>query len=172
LAVGFLTLLATAGLLYHGAIVFGLVKGPLMSRFRWYGPEKRYYPLCRFLEMLAAWSLMVSSMVDALTSRHRATWLYAPLLFFTLSILALMGSLIIRQSARLRESLPLWYADLMQTTNRQERRQLAFAWLRIPSRMRLRLSGDTASFQVWVELVRLTVHYGARDPNNPWDRWN
>ncbi|MBI5959647.1 MAG: hypothetical protein HY866_12975 [Chloroflexi bacterium] len=172
LAIGFLTLVATFGLLYHGAIVFGLYKDPLMSCFRWYGPEKRYYPLCRFLEMLAAWSLMVSSMLDSLTTNSRETWLYAPAMFFALSLLAFASSLIARKQTTLREALPFWYSELMGSTTRQERRQLAFAWLRIPLKMRWHLSGDQASFRVWVDMVRMTVFYGATDPASPWDRWN
>ena len=49
---------------------------------------------------------------------------------------------------------------------------MAFAWLRIPRRMRWRLNGDQKAFEVWVELLRLTVIYGAFDPNSPWDVWD
>lgn len=171
LAVGFLTLIASGALIYYGAIVSGLYKDALMAHFRYYGPERPFCPVARFLVVLGAWSLMLSSMLDALTQRHRATWVFAPIIFLTLSLMAFAGSVIVRQKPALRQSLPRWYFDLLRTTTRQERRHIAYAWLRVPRKMRWRLNGDQASFRVWADMVRLTAFYGARDPDDPWAVW-
>lgn len=172
LAVAFLTLLASGGLVYYGAIVLGFYKDPLMARFRVYGSENRYYPFCRFLELLGTWSLMVSSMLDALTMDSRSSWLYAPVVFLAISLMAFATSLVARQKPALREAFPRWYYDLLRGATRQERRHIAFAWLRLPALMRWRLNGDQASFRVWADMVRITVFYGAHDPDNPWAVWD
>jgi len=97
--------------------------------------------------------------------------LFPPLVFVVLAVILWGGSLVVGQQRDLRESLPRWYSTLLRIATRQERRQIAYAWLRIPRGMRWRLNGDQASFHVWVELVRLTVIYGAYDPDSPWDQW-
>ncbi len=169
LAVGFLTVLATGALVYYGALVSGMLKDPLMTRLRMYGSERHYYPFCRFLDILGAWSLMIASMLDAL--RDRSNNVYAPAIFLTISAIAFGGSLISRQVRAVRELLPEWYFNLQRHASREERRRIAFAWLRIPKKMRWRLNGDRNSFDVWADMVRLSVIYGARDPDDPWAAW-
>ncbi len=171
LAVAFLTLVASGGLVYYAAIVVGFYKDPLMARLRLYGSETHYSPLCRFLLLLGTWSLMVSSMLDSLTMNSRSTWLYAPAVFLTIALMAFGFSLIAYQRLTWREAFPRWYDDLLHGASRQERRQIAFAWLRLPAALRWRLNGDQASFRVWTDMVRITVFYGARDPDNPWAVW-
>ena len=173
LAIASLAVTLTGALVYYGALVFGIYKNPLMARFRLYGEERPFYPLCRFLDILGLWSLMISSLLDSITAIHRATTnLYAPVIFLALSFMAFGFSLLARHYPIIGLALPLWYSELLHHTTRQERRQIAFAWLRIPAKMRWRLNADQTSFRVWVELVRLTVFYGARDPDDPWAIWN
>lgn len=171
LAVAFLTLAATGAVLYYGAIILGFYKDPLLAHFRTYGAERRQFPFTRFLVLLGAWSLMVSSMLDALTMRHRSQWIYAPAVFLTISLMAFALSVLTVQKPALRELFPRWYYELLRSTTRQERRQIAYAWLRIPSKLRWRLNGDQTSFRTWADMVRITVFYGARDPDNPWAVW-
>jgi len=171
LAVGFLTVIATGALLQRTSVVFGLIKDPIMTRFRLYGPEMPFSPLARFMDMLGVWSLMTASMLDALTADQRGVWGYTPMIFFALMLMAFTGSYVVRKSDQLRHALPPWYNELIQSTTRQERRHLAYAWLRIPRKMRWRLNADQASFRVFVDLVRLTSFYGVRDPDDPWAIW-
>ena len=96
---------------------------------------------------------------------------FAPVIFVVFAFMAFGASLLARQKPVIRESLPRWYFELLRTTTRQERRTLGYAWLRIPWRLRWRLNGDQVAFGVWVDMVRLTVIYGAHDPNNPWELW-
>ncbi len=158
--------------LYYGAIISGLWKDPLMAHFRDYGAEHRVYPLCRFLEWtgLAAISGGLFS-GDALAPYSYIGATFAPLAFFVVAILAFIGDFIVRRHPDLREALPRWYFELLRNATRQERRFIGFAWLRIPRRMRWRLNGDQAAFRTWADTVRITVIYGAYDPNNPWTMW-
>jgi hypothetical protein len=96
---------------------------------------------------------------------------FAPLSFTVMALMAFIGYLITRRYVYLRELLPHWYFTLLRNATRQERRLLAFAWLRIPRRMRWHLNGDQAAFEVWADMVRMSVIYGARDPDDPWVLW-
>lgn len=157
---------------YYGALISGLWKDPLMARFRNYGDERRVYPLCRFLEWAALAAFMGGLFSgDALSPYTYTGATFAPLTFFVLMFMALVTDIIVRRHPDLRESLPRWYFELLRTATRQERRFIGFAWLRLPRRLRWRLNGDQAAFRTWADTVRITVIYGAYDPNNPWTTW-
>jgi len=144
-----------------------------MSRFRQYGEERRPYPVCRFLEVACVFCFLLGLMVRIVTSQSVVFQdSLAPLSLWVLAGMLLASSLFIRRRPVLRESLPRWYYELVKVATRQERRFLGFAWLRIPRKMRWRLNGDQAAFKVWADMVRITVIYGARDPDDPWALWN
>ena len=171
IAVACLTVCASGALLYYAAIVSGLYKDPLLARFRAYGKEQYPYPLCRLLDVFSAWCLMMARMLDALTTYTRRTNGSSAALFLIVGLVALGTSVTARHKPALREALPRWYFTLLRTANRHERRRIAFAWLRLPRRMRWRLNGDQKAFGTWADTVRLTVTYGARDPDDPWVTW-
>lgn len=148
--------------LYYWAIIGGLYKDTMMSNFRQYGEERRMYPLVRFLVSLAALCLFLAIWIPGLLITSVLT---------ALCIALIGGALAISRVDWLRGSLPRWYFSLLQETTRQERRAIAYAWLRLPFRTRLRLNGDSYAFRVFVDEVRLTVIYGARDPDDPWVAW-
>ncbi len=166
-----LTIAVSGWLVRRAAVISGLYKDPIMATFRLYGPEMPFSPLARFFDALGLWSLIVGSIVSSLTTSYRSLWGYAPVIFLALAVMALAGTIITRRSQSLFHTLPLWYSELMRYTTRQERRHIAYAWLRLPRRMRWRLNADQASFRVFVDLVRLTSHYGARAPDDPWAIW-
>lgn len=167
IAVGMLAFVASGAMAYYGAIAIGVYKNPLMARFRAYGDERRPYPLCRFLDALGWWSLLMTSLSDALVrSLTPTTGAALPVLFLMLALFAFGGGLAARRKPELGQALPLWYADLVRTTSREERRFIGYAWLRIPRRMRWRLSGDPAAFRVWADMVRISVIYGAGLPHD------
>lgn len=163
---------STIGMLYYGAVVFGLYKDPLMREFRRYGEEKRPYPINRLLLSAAAWCITLAIIVDGITASSSVIGsTFVPLIFVVLGIMALVADQVARRHPRLREALPAWYYDLLRVSSRQERRFIGYAWLRIPRRMRWRLNGDNQAFRSWVDTVRITVIYGAYDPDNPWTNW-
>lgn len=163
----------TGGLtLYFGAVLTGFYKDPLMARFRRYGEERRPTPAISFLVALGIWCTAMASIVRAFTQRVlllQGTLL--PLIFFVLALMAFGSAIAMHRFEDLRVMLPGWYFDLLLTASREERRLIAYAWLRIPRRMRWRLNGDQAAFRVWADMVRIAVIYGARDPDDPWAQW-
>jgi hypothetical protein len=165
---GSIALLATGVVAYQGAIVAGTIKGPVMAYFRRYGEEEDFFPLCRFLDVVMGWGIaltLFASNTDVLPVS------FAPVSFLLMGLLAGGASYLVRQFPEWRESLPYWYAAMMRETTQSERRAIAYAWLRISRQMRWRFNTDQASFWSWVDLVRLTIIYGARDPDDPWKVW-
>jgi hypothetical protein len=159
-----------AATFYYGAVVGGVFKDSLMSQFRKYGEENRVYPACRLLNTAGLTNLILVVLLPHIGIPY-VRQLFPRSIFFLLALTFWGASFFIYQSPTLRESLPRWYFGLLRTTSRQERRHIGYAWLRLPLMMRLRLNGDQKAFRVWSELVRLTVIYGAYDPDSPWDVW-
>ncbi len=160
----FLAAVASVGVtLYYGALLTGWFKDPLMAQFRVYGEERKVYPLPFFLRALGVCCLLMAVLLSGIA--------FAAPTLVIVGLLALVAEAIIERDPRLRLLLPRWYAILFQDTTREERRALAFAWLRMGLRARLRLNGDQYAFRVWTDEVRLTVIYGARDPDDPWAIW-
>lgn len=147
---------------YYGAILGGWFKDPMMAQFRRYGPPEPYYPLTRFLLVLGMVCVIGAPAIPN-------SWLGA--VFFVLGLFIVISSLAAYRLRGVREVLPLWYFRLQKDTSREERRAIAYAWLRLPLRTRLRLNGDHYAFQTFIDEVRLTVIYGARDPDDPWEMW-
>jgi hypothetical protein len=147
---------------YYGAILLGVYKDSLMALFRIYGEERRIYPLARFLLTLGLLSLILIPLIPGRMTGS---------VFVTFAVLILSLAFAATRVTRLRDTLPRWYHALLQVTTRQERRAIAYAWMRLPLRTRLRLNGDNHAFQIFVDEVRLTVIYGARDPDDPWEQW-
>jgi hypothetical protein len=167
-----LFLITGAAVFYYGAITGGVYKHSMMNHFRRYGEEWPVSPLGRLALAGGVWLIAASAMVrDQLLPTSYFYRMFPPNTLLLLGLAALGMYFVITRRPELRYVLPLWYHELLRHTSRQERRQIAFAWLRIPARLRWRLSGDQASFRVWAELVRLTVIYGAYDPDDPWDNW-
>ncbi|MBN1562780.1 MAG: hypothetical protein JXA10_03005 [Anaerolineae bacterium] len=155
---------------YYGAIVGGVFKDSLMSQFRKYGEENRIYPVVRLLGVAGLTSMILVSLLPHINPAYLRE-LFPRSIFVLLAFAFWGAALVVLQQPTLRQSFPYWYFELLRTTSRQERRQIGYAWLRIPRLMRLRLNGDQSAFRVWAELVRLTVIYGAHDPDSPWDVW-
>lgn len=172
LGLGGLLLITASYTLYHAAIAGGLYKEPLLAEFRKYGTEPVIYPICNVLLSagLCCLTLMLVTPIIVASGSFIARLLPGAILS-VLGLILIGTSIFLYQQPTLRIMLPPWYAALLKESTRQERRQIGWAWLRLPLKMRLRLNGDNKAFDVWVELVRLTVIYGAYDPNSPWHRW-
>lgn len=159
----------------QAAIAAGLYKDPLMAHFRRYGPEedeRRFTPLVTLLALAGGWCISGTIVLGALSRYGALVGTNSPKTI--LIVLAFMGfgsALLVNRQPFLRESLPVWYYELLHSATREERRFIAFAWLRIPRKMRWRLSGDQHAFNVWADMVRIAFIYGAYDPNSTWDRW-
>jgi hypothetical protein len=167
-------ILVTSGgaTLYYGAIVSGIYKDSMMAHLRKYGEERRVLPICRFLNVVGVYCLSLALIIPILSNPTSYTYrLLPPVVFVVLAVIAFGASLAAMQNPLIREAVPRWYHELLSSTSRQERRHIAYAWLRIPRRLRWRLNADQRAFSAWADLVRLTVVYGAYDPASPWDLW-
>lgn len=163
---------AVSSTFYYMAVVGGMFKEPLLIQFRKYGEENRVYPVCRLLMVAGFCCFILAIMLPSLLASFSfLRQLFPTGIFVVLGIAAWAASIVINRQPVLREALPVWYFELLRNSSRIERRHIGFAWLRIPWQMRLRLNSDNQAFRVWTELVRLTVIYGAHDPNSPWDVW-
>lgn len=167
-----ITLLSIGVTLYYVAIISGLYKDTLLARFRSYGEEHPLYPICRFLLAAGIMLLLIGYMLRSLIRSGIVLQSdFTSMIFTVLALMCFGASLLIRRQAYLREALPAWYFDLLRNATRQERRFIGYAWLRLPFKMRWRLNGDQAAFHVWADMVRISVIYGAYDPENPWLTW-
>jgi hypothetical protein len=166
-----LFLIAGTSTFYYGAITGGLIKEPLLDHFRQYGESPPIHPLVRLLVAGGAFSFALTFFTPTLFSHGFFANLLPSLVFTVLATMLEVSALLVYHQKTLRSSLPLWYAQLMHETSRQERRHIGWAWLRLPRRMRWRMNGDQRAFHTWADLVRLTVIYGAYDPKSPWHKW-
>jgi hypothetical protein len=157
--------------LYYGAVITGLFKGPMLANFRCYGPERPMHPVIRFLLAAGAFCVVVAVLLRGGTTVARYGTGFASTIFWIGALVSWVAAGVIATQPALRDALPRWYLHLLKTATRQERRFIGFAWLRLPRRMRWRLNGDQRAFATWADMVRITVIYGAYDPDNPWKRW-
>jgi hypothetical protein len=74
--------------------------------------------------------------------------------------------------------LPVWHADLVRRTTREERRHIAWRWLFLPDRTRRALSDNDAAFRLWADLMIVsTVQHThefdltERESNHLWETW-
>lgn len=157
---------------YYAAVTSGIYKNSMLAQFRRYGDEQHVYPLCRFMYAFGGAAFVMALLIPSLlSSQNYLRRMFPPVFFFTMALLVWGASFLIYRQPDVREALPRWYFYLLRHASRQERRQLGFAWLRLPRRMRWHLNGDQKAFEVWAELMRLTVIYGAYDPKSPWHVW-
>jgi hypothetical protein len=149
-------------MVYYGAVLLGLFKDSMMAHFRRYGEEYRIYPLQRFLLVLGLLMLVFSPVI---ANSMMGTS------FVALALVVVLSSYLVSKTPRIQSYMPRWYDHLLSITTREERRMIATAWQRLPLKTRLRLNGDSYAFRVFVDEVRLTMIYGARDPDDPWKAW-
>ena len=135
-------------------VMTGMYKDPVLAKFEHFGEEE---PVFSPILNIAIWSLLL---------------LYLLLfLFFPTGTLIVLGILVaiplisarqeIDQFIKSRQSptrmLPIWYGDLTERTTRQERRRIAYMWLRLPARTRIIYNTSTPYFMHWVDQVLLTI---------------
>jgi hypothetical protein len=134
-------------------VVIGAYKDPILSSFEHYGEERIFSPLYSLLGWMAL-SVYLS-----------LYFLVAPGLAFGIGVVFVLPIISLRDYIteglqRYRWTMwmfPRWYADLAQRTDREERRRIAYLWLRLPLRTRLLYNTQTVFFRHWVDQVLLTI---------------
>ncbi len=134
-------------------ITIGAIKDPILQSFEAFGEERSYSPSLRLL----LWTTLT---------------LYLSLfLYFHAGMLLLFGSIIGMfisvfqaplyrfrvQHQQLFGTFPQWYHSLVQRTDREERRRIAYLWLRLPSRTRWLYNARTEFFWQWIDQVLVTI---------------
>ena len=134
-------------------IVMGTYKDPVLASFENYGEEKVFSPIFS----LTVWVIIFV---------YLALFLYVqagPL--FALGLL--IGAFIASMRERMEEwrykydsmfrVFPRWYFELVQRTDREERRRIAYLWLRLPLATRLLYNARNEYFHHWVDLVLMSI---------------
>lgn len=134
-------------------IVVGMYKDPILASFEHYGDERVFSPTLTLL-IWTGFSVYLFTFLI----------LEPGLVLFT-GALALVAGFSFRESIarfvkrrqQLSRSLPVWYAQLVERTDRHERRRIAYLWLRLPARTRLLYNAHNGLFHHWMEQVLLTI---------------
>ena len=135
-------------------VMTGMYKDPVLAKFEHFGEDE---PVFSPILNIAVWG---------------SALLYLLLfLYFPSGMLFVLGIMIgvtfasarfeILEFVRKRQNptrmFPDWYADLSQRTTREERRRIAYMWLRLPPRTRLIYNTSTPYFMHWVDQVLITI---------------
>lgn len=132
----------------------GMYKDPVLASFEHFGEQE---PVFSPVLNIIAWG---------------ATVIYLLLfLYFPTGTIITLGVMVIVPTYSLRDEIanfvkkqqsptrmfPIWYGELVDRTTRQERRRIAYMWLRLPARTRIIYNTSTPYFMHWVDQVLLTI---------------
>ena len=144
--------------LVRSLLVFiGLLKDPILEACERYGPtEYLYIPL---LPVTVWFGMVLLSFGGWIWTLLRVP---SPLLVPGLFILLLAGF-----GYRYYETFaawhyrwlkyPRWFHELREYTTRYERRRIAYAWQRLPWRMRLAYNSNSEAFRLWADFVVMST---------------
>jgi len=139
-------------------ILTGLYKSPLLTLFEKYGDEENYFfPLPRLLFWTG--TLMFSG-ADVFNEMAFYVPSVVPIVGFLFMILGYGAVTLpphLQQSLDAYPPFPLWYHRLREHTSREERRRIAYIWLRLPARTRLLLNSNDRAFFHWTDLIILAT---------------
>lgn len=134
-------------------IVAGFYKDPVLRSFEVYGTETHYSPLLG----LFLWSIAFFTYVSFLL--FHSTVLYILFIFVIFPLLLFYQKLrdMVSEHPEWFMLYPRWLHKLRDRTSREERRRIAYLWLRLPARTRLIYNTQDDSFHKWVDLVLMTI---------------
>lgn len=134
-------------------IVIGAYKDPVLASFEEYGNERIFSPMFS----LILWSLLMAYMM--------LYWYFEAGLALVLGIAVAVPAAAFKDNffafldkhPLLFRTFPRWYFDLVKMTDREERRRIAYMWLRLPIKTRMLYNAQRSLFNQWVEQVILTI---------------
>lgn len=147
-------------LMREALVLAGWLKGPILRLFEKYGDEEPfYYPLPGMLIALSVFVLALGVWVAPFV---RAFYLPAgpALLIFLLGVVAWDRREAARSYPQIFMAWPRWIHELREYTTRDERRRIAYNWLRLPLRTRLHYNSDDRAFMLWADLLVLSTGDG------------
>lgn len=140
-------------LMWHTLIIIGLVKDPILWGFQKYGDDEPfYYP---FPGMLAASGILMVPL-GYITRSFVNIWClpFGPAaIFFVAAWYVWNQHDFARSHPEIFLSFPRWCKILREYTDREERRRIAYMWLRLPLRTRLLLNSNDRAFLNWADMV-------------------
>jgi hypothetical protein len=159
-------------LLRYGMAAAGLWKDSVLRASQRYDVDDTYYVLPGVLLSLGVLIIAASLLIGLLEPRAERSVVIG-FLFVVLAYFAFIFRDNAREHPEIFCSLPRWYVDLRAVTTREERRRLAFLWLRLPLRMRMRYNLSHHHFWLWADLVILgtitqTMYDAAVEAEGQW----
>lgn len=153
LLLSIVTLIALSMSIRSLLIVIGAYKDPVLASFEEYGSERIFSPVSH----LILWSSTLAYIM--LYWYFEAGLALALGIIFVVPIAAFKDNFIsfLENHPLLFRSFPRWYFDLVLRTDREERRRIAYMWLRLPIKTRMIYNAQRTLFNQWVEQVILTI---------------
>ncbi|MEO0596943.1 MAG: hypothetical protein AAF126_12585 [Chloroflexota bacterium] len=135
-------------------VVAGVYKDPVLATFEVYGEERFFSPLLMLITWVGAFAYVF------------LYWYLDPTVLFTIGMILLFPIIGLHQPIlkfvsrhpEFFEQYPRWYQQLLDVTDRDERRRIAYLWLFLPPATRMIYNVNTPSFMHWMEQVLLTVN--------------
>jgi hypothetical protein len=136
-------------------ILTGRLKGPIIHLFERYGGnDPHFYPWpMLFIWCGIAWisgHLMMTALIGS-----GLPGVYFSISFWILSFLMWHYEQRIRQLPYFHWTYPTWLRELWERTERQERRRIAYMWLRLSWKARLAYNSSDQAFDHWADMIIL-----------------
>ncbi len=140
-----------------GLVATGKFKDPLLAQFERYGGAELTFNLIPSALMWTGLALMCGQGALSPFLLLPGSMTFFGFLFFVI------GGGIFLLEPDLRDHIsnfsprPPWYRKLLTYTSRTERRQIAYMWLRLPRRTRLRYNVNDKAFYQWADLIVMSA---------------
>jgi len=153
LLLSIVTIIALSMTIRSLLIVIGAYKDPVLASFEEYGSERIFSPVFS----LILWTFLMAYIM--LYWYFEAGVALALGITFGVPIAALKDTFLdfLDKHPMLFRTFPRWYYDMVKRTDREERRRIAYMWLRLPIRTRMIYNAQPSLFNQWVEQVILTI---------------
>ncbi len=148
-------LISGAFLLRLAMIRLGWLKEPVLRQMRIYGaPYNTYYPLPAMLFWGGWFSFTGASLMMSIANSRFPIFLIGVVMLSAAYFSIQSPRLFIKYGEWLQ---PRWARELAERADYDEQRRVAWAWLRLPSGMRRRFALQDSAFDVWADLIILSV---------------
>lgn len=151
--VAILTVLTFLMMIRSLFIVIGTYKDPVLASFEIYGEEKIFSPTV----ILFIWSAIFLYVFLLWYVSSSVVFAIGFIVFIPLSAFHGTWFQILEKHQNIFRRYPAWYDELVQMTDRDERRRIAYLWLYLPPATRMIYNVNNTLFKQWVEQVLLTV---------------
>lgn len=134
-------------------MVAGTYKDPVLASFERYGEERIFSPPVSLLIWGASFAYVT---LYWYVSGSTAIMVGVVIIIPVAALHSVFFGLLHKYKSAFRK-YPQWYDEIIQNTDRDERRRIAYMWLFLPPSTRMIYNTNSALFKQWVEQVLLTV---------------